>query len=411
MDEDLLRVVRYERSRHTALGAVMVGTATIAGFSMWNFVNEALGRASIVALVPAVLWAVFVLLLDRWMIAPQAQSRRRVAPVLLRLTVSLLIGAVVAEPLVLRVFQTAIEQNVEQGRQQALDHLRSELLRCNPDPSQGNVSAPSECAPGGYLLSFAATPSGQQGELSTLRSQAAVLQRQVTQEQDRLSSIDDQVRSECAKQIPIAGTRLWQRSSECLRLRIVADDYRATHDITADASQLTTLNNRISTLSGSLASSQSSFTISRSRLISQRMAEAASAQGPIGALERMSALDSLANGNAVLFIGVWLIRLLFVVIDVLPVLVKFLSGATSYDRLLTERSHSAIRIDVEHTRTEERKAMAREEIERAETEQWVRHRKAELDASRREHIAAMNIRVTRAVNELEAELTRVGSGG
>ena len=48
-------------------------------------------------------------------------------------------------------------------------------------------------------------------------------------------------------------------------------------------------------------------------------------------------------------------------------------------------------------------------IQRADAEQQMRERKAEFDAARREHVAAMNIRVSQAVNKLETELSRVGA--
>ncbi|QMU74360.1 DUF4407 domain-containing protein [Streptacidiphilus sp. P02-A3a] len=405
VDEDLLEIIWHERSRHTALGAVMLGTSAIAAFSMWNFVNEALGRPSWVALLPALLWGVFVLHLDRWLVAPQPLLRRRVAPVVTRILVSLLIGAVVAEPLVLRIFETSIVEQVESQRYAALHTLSSDLVRCNPAPGQVVAGC------GELTLSIDANAPTQQSELAEVQQSASALRQQVNQEQNRLDTINGQVLSECAKEIPIAGTGTWTRSSECVRLRSVAQAYSGDHDIQQDSSRLSAMNRTISSLEGSVADSRSDFLATRTALINKQVAQLRSTQGSIGVLDRMSALDRLAGGNVVLFVGVWLIRLLFVVIDVLPVLVKFLSGETTYERLLTERSSSAVLIFKELLRTDERKAMARMEVERADAEQRTRERKAEFDAARREHVAAMNIRVSQAVNKLEAELTRVGSVG
>ncbi|WP_244204482.1 DUF4407 domain-containing protein, partial [Streptomyces africanus] len=77
VDEELLARVRYERSKYTALGGVVLGTSVIAAFSMWNFATEALGGVSFVALVPTVIWMLFVLNLDRWLVTPQPNARRR----------------------------------------------------------------------------------------------------------------------------------------------------------------------------------------------------------------------------------------------------------------------------------------------------------------------------------------------
>jgi hypothetical protein len=403
VDEDLLEIVWHERSRHTALGAVMLGTSAIAAFSMWNFVNEAMGRVSWTTLLPALLWGVFVLHLDRWLVAPQPLLRRRAAPVVMRILVALLIGAVVAEPLVLRIFQTSIVEQVKSQRYDTLRTLSSDLVRCNPAP--GKVVANCQ----NLTLSIDAASPVQQSELAELRKDTTTLQQQVSQEQSQLDSINSQVRNECAKQIPIAGTGRWERSSECLRLRQVATTYSIEHNTQQDVTRLNTMNARISSLEGSITTSQSGFLTTRTALINKEVAQKQSTQGDIGLLDRMRTLDELAGKNIVLFVGVWLIRMLFIVIDVLPVLVKFFSGETTYDRLLTERSSSAVMIYGELLRTDERKAMARLEIERADAEQQMRERKAEFDAARREHVAAMNIRVSQAVNKLEAELARVGA--
>jgi hypothetical protein len=350
-----------------------------------------------------------VLHLDRWLVAPQPTLRRRVTPVVMRLVVAVLIGAVVAEPLVLRIFQTAIVAQVQHQRHSDEDAERNRLLICNPDPSRPHRALPASCTKDD-ILSFGASSTAQQTRLATLRADTAKLQQRVDQEQKGLDSLDNQVLTECAKQITIAGSGgRWERSSECLRLRKVAAAYRATHDTTGDTTRLNSMNDEIATLAGTVAGSENDFLATRNTKIDQRLAKLRSEQGDIGVLERMRALDQLAGKNIVLFIGVWLVRLLFVVIDVLPVLVKFFSGETTYDRLLTERSNSAVTIYGELLRTDERKAMARFEIERLEAEQRVRERKAEFDAARREHVAAMNIRVSQAVNALEAELTRVGS--
>jgi hypothetical protein len=57
----------------------------------------------------------------------------------------------------------------------------------------------------------------------------------------------------------------------------------------------------------------------------------------IGVLERIRALDEPASGKGVLFAGIWLVRLLSVLLDMLPLLVKYLSPAGPYSSWLTTR--------------------------------------------------------------------------
>ncbi|MFD8816965.1 DUF4407 domain-containing protein [Streptomyces sp. NPDC059627] len=405
VDEDLLSRVRYERSKYTALGGVVLGTSVIAAFSMWNFATEALGRVSLAALVPTVIWMLFVLNLDRWLVTPQPNARHRLGPLLTRLLVALMLGVVIAEPLVLRIFQTAVVERVQDERTDTVDRLRTNLVRCNPVPSSTRTVAPKDCDTT-YVLSFRATPGDRVDELTALRSDAATLQKRVDQDTGRLEAIDSEVRDECRRLIRIAATGLYQRTSECLRLRAKAQDYRTTHRTAQNEQRLAGMNTRISKIEGELTSSRGAFLKARADGIAQRLDEERAKQQEIGVLERIRALDELASGNPVLFVGIWLVRLLFVLLDMLPVLVKYLTGETAYDRMLTGESNSAVKIHGEQVRLAERRALADLEIAQDAIEQEVRRHRAESEAAFREHTAAMNIRVRQAVNALEDEIRR-----
>ncbi|MDH6568790.1 hypothetical protein M2160_003811 [Streptomyces sp. SAI-117] len=405
VDEELLARVRYERSKYTALGGVVLGTSVIAAFSMWNFATEALGRVSLVALLPTVIWMLFVLNLDRWLVTPQPNARRRVGPLLTRLVIALMLGAVIAEPLVLRIFQTAIEEHVADERTDAVDRLRTNLVRCNPVPSTTRTASPQGCDRT-YVLSFGATPGERAEELATLRSDATTLQKRVDQDTARLEGIDSEVRDECRRLVRMAATGLYQRTSECLRLREKAHDYRTTHRTSENEKRLAGMNSRISAIEAALTSSRGAFLRTRAEGIERRLEEERAKQKEIGVLERIRALDELAGGNPVLFVGIWLVRMLFVFLDVLPVLVKYLSGETAYDRMLTGESNSAVKLHSEEIRLSERRAAANLEIAQDAIEQEVRRHRAESEAAFREHTAAMNIRVRQAVNALEDEIRR-----
>ncbi|KOU07077.1 hypothetical protein ADK86_05505 [Streptomyces sp. NRRL F-5755] len=407
VDEELLAWVWHERSKYTALGGVVLGTSVIAAFSMWNFANEAVGEGTFLALLPAALWMLFVLNLDRWLIAPQPSRKRRAAPLLLRLLIAFFLGTVVAEPLVLRIFQTAVEKHVQDQRHAAVDRLRSNLLRCNADPSQPSRNPPVNCAD--HLLSFGASPASGYEENNALRRDAAALQKRVDRDTNRLESLDTQVRDECRRLIRNMRTGLLQRTSECLRLREKARDYRSTHHTVANEQRLAEMYKQIKDGGSRLAGSRDTFLKARDREIAQRVAQERAKQRGIGILERMQALEELAGKNATLMTGVWVVRLLFILVDVLPVLAKLLGSENSYDRLLSARSQSAVTIHEEAVRTAERQAMTASEIVREECEDRVRRRKAEIDADRREHVAAMHIRVSQAVNALEDEMRRVSS--
>ncbi|XIG75919.1 DUF4407 domain-containing protein [Streptomyces sp. SGAir0957] len=405
VDEELLNRVRFERSKYTALGGVVLGTAVIAAFSMWNFATEALGGVSAVALLPTVIWLLFVLNLDRWLVTPQPNARRRAAPLLMRLLVAVLLGAVIAEPLVLRIFQTAIEERVADERTDRIDQLRTNLVRCNPVPTTTRTVTPEGCDKT-YVLSFGTSPGERAGELSALRTDAAALQTRVDRDTNRLETLDNQVRDECRRLIRMAATGLYQRTSECLRLREKAQDYRTTHRTEENESRLATMNGRISEIESRQTASRGDFLKARADGVEQRLAVERAKQKEIGVLERMRALEQLATGNPVLFVGIWLVRLLFIVLDILPVLVKYMSGESAYDQMLSSASNSGVRVHEAEVRLAEHRAMADIEIAQDAIEHEVRRHRAESEAALREHTAAMNIRTRQAVNALEDEIRR-----
>lgn len=407
VDEELLAEVRHERSKYTSLGGVVLGTGVVAAFSMWNFATEALGRVSFIALLPTVIWLLVILNLDRWLVTPTPNPRRRIGPVLLRMLIALLLGVVVAEPLVLRIFSTAIEEHIADDRTAVLDDLRGNLLRCNPVPSGTASAVPAGC--GQYVLVFAATPGGQADQLATLREDAAVLQKRVDQDNRQMETLDSQVRDECRQLIRNASTGLLERTSECQRLRGKARDFRSTHALGAEEKRLGAMNSRIATLESGVAGSRGSFVKARAAAVDARMVQERAKQRSIGVLERMQALDELAAGKPVLFCGVWLIRALFVLLDILPVLAKFLGGESTYERMLSHESNSSVKVHGERVRVAELRALADTEIAQHAIEQEVRRSRAESEAAYREVIATTNIRTRQAVNALEQELRRTSA--
>lgn len=409
VDEELLAEVSHERSKFTSLGGVVLGTAVVAAFSMWNFATEAIGQVSLFAALPTVIWFLFILNLDRWLVTPVPNARRRIAPVLLRLTIALMLGIVVAEPLVLRIFATAIVEHIAEQRADDLDALRGKLEVCTTQKTDEGGPLPQHCPGQQYVVTFGTTSTAQADELKALRSDAASLQQRVNQENDGLDTLDNHVRDECAKLIRDAATGLLERTSECLRLRGEAQDYQSTHPIDTEQSRLAGLNSRIATLERSVAVSSQDYQKARSAAIEKRLAEEQARQKAPGVLERMEALDQLATGKPVLFCGIWLLRALFVLLDILPVLAKFLSGEGTYERMLTTASNSAIKIHAERVRLAERRTTADTEIALHAIEGEVERSRAESEAAHRETVARANIRTRKAINALEEELRRTAA--
>jgi hypothetical protein len=96
--------------------------------------------------------------------------------------------------------------------------------------------------------------------------------------------------------------------------------------------------------------------------ISQTIAATQSDQrGVIGFIDEWNALSQLAASNPMVNIASWLIRLIFITLDCLPVLAKVLNGSTAYDTLLAKkREHDAKIFDYQLCLLDYQEAASRE---------------------------------------------------
>lgn len=396
VDERLLDRVPQERARYTGLGGVVLGTATIAAFSMWFAVSQLLGFSHPLIVVPVLVWFLFILNFDRWLVSGALGSgwRRRVPTLLMRIAMAFLFGVIIAEPIVLRVFQTAIEQHIRDEREQELADLRGKLLACNPLTTvPGGGAAPAGCE--GHVLTFQTTPGATIEELAARRDDAQALRTVIDADAKELSRIEDLARREC---VGDSGPGLTGRRGvgpNCRRLRQQADTYAATHSIAPNVVRLNALEAQISQLETKLSTSRETFEQAREAQIVERVAEVRSHQGSIGLLERMEALNELAKTNSALFLGIWAVRLFFVLIDCMPVVVKFLGGITAYDRLVDAQLASATTMHQAEVGTRHDEVAA-----------GARKRRAELDLEVQEHTAGLHMRLDDAVRKLAERLER-----
>jgi hypothetical protein len=383
----------------------VLGTAAIAAFSMAIAITLALGSFTPVVLVPTAVWFLFVLNLDRLLVASMA-GHRSAATLVTRLVVAAMFGFVIAEPLVMRIFDTAIVQSIQDGRAKQLDDLRGTLIACNgeADVDLPAASRPARCQ--GFLLSFPRTPGSTARELAAARTQVADLQKVVDRDSTELRRLRDNAQRECGGGVGPGYTGTIGYGRQCLQRIADADEYGRLHPIAANTAKLTALRATVSGLEKQLAIAGADFTRERGKLVDDRVAEQRAHQREIGFLERMDALHGLTATSTALLVGSWAIRLFFVAIDCLPVVVKFFGGRSQYDELFVLRSDRGRRVYAERMRAEEARAAADGEIATLEAENEVRIRRTEADLRLQEHKAKMKVRLNRAVTELADELRR-----
>ncbi|MGH3889539.1 MAG: DUF4407 domain-containing protein [Pseudonocardiaceae bacterium] len=404
VDETLLDQVPNERPRYTALGGIVLGTAVIAGFSMWTALTLVQDTASVLLLFPALIWALFVLNLDRWLVSSSSGSRwhRRAAILAPRLVIAFFFGVIIAEPLVLRIFDTAVEQHIQDGRDKEVDALRSNLIRCNPVPGAEPTPAIDGCD--GYLILFASSSASQGIELAELRREAAALQESSNADTAELGRLQELAFRECngTPGVGLSGDR--GRGLECLRREQAADDFALTHPITERSNQLTRLNARIIQLQGDVTTANVDFQAVRAAEADRRVDELRANQREIGLLERFRALDELVRANNFLFAALWFMRIFFILVDCLPVLVKFFGGLTAYDRLIDLRSAAAERMYAGKVNADEAAYLGGLAVEQYESAGEADRRRSEIDLRSQKHRVDIETRKERVIDHRYDEL-------
>jgi hypothetical protein len=392
VDDRLLRQVWFERARHTALGGIILGTGLIAGLSMWTAINASFGYESLLHLLPALIWFVFIISLDRALVSTMFGSGRRWGAFLMRLALAVMFGFIIAEPLTIRIFNTAIEEHIRNERTQELADLQSNLLRCNTkEVANGTASPPSGC--GNYLLSFEATPVANEGQLAALREEEAKLSATVVADGTELARLQDLQRQECAGTSGVGLTGQRGYGPECRDRGRDVDQFVATHPMEANNTRLADLRAQIATLTGDVAQAQAEFEQTRDELVAARVEEVRSHQGPIGLLERMNALHALAGTSTALFLGTWAVRLFFVLADCLPVVVKFSGGTSEYDKIVRAQASGSVRRHEQEM-----------EILRTESEHHVRRHRSDLDLELQQIRADAALRRGEAVRRVSDHL-------
>jgi hypothetical protein len=403
-DEKVLSRVPAERARATALGGIVLSTAVIATFSMSVAMRSALGYPSLLSLVPALGWGLIVLNLDRWLVssATGTRWRNRVAILLPRLAVSIVLGVVIAEPIVLRVFETAVEQRVRDDRLAALASYESDLLTCNGLAGAPDAAASARCAPL-RVDSGVASPAALRSELDRLRAQKAALDRQIERDSRELVRLNDLARRECNGSPGPGLTGVSGEGPNCDRNRAEADRFQRDH-IDGPVRTRDDLVPRIQRLDAQLTGASGVSEQALRDRIAAKVDERRSHQGEIGMLERFQALDALVDEHRFLWAARWFLTAFFILVDCLPVLVKLLSGSSPYERMVEERLAGDVEVFTERSRAVTDRKVGRARTKRYRVESAARLERTRVDDEGRIASARLKADLDAAVAARTAQL-------
>jgi len=348
-ESDVLDDVPSETPRFVQMFFVLAGTALVSALSMLFALVTGVRIPVWIAVVLAVVWALIIFNLDRFLTSTMRSTRnvwRLIGLAVPRVIMAALIGIVVAEPLVLQIFHNDIAREVTSTNvSQALSD--QEAVTSGPekqalDAASARVAALENQAATGIVEGTSQTSAesvAAQGTVDQLTSQLA--ERQAVIDQAR-ALYQCELTGEGVGTVPgCTGVQGQGASSDAAEAQL-GQAQAAYDDLAAQLQQATaalTAANAAGTDAAAASAAQNTqqaedeLPAARAQYASALAAydeRAAAVAGTnadaLGILSQITALERLSQREPVLAWAHWLIAALFFMIELLPVLVKVLTS-------------------------------------------------------------------------------------
>lgn len=362
---DLLRRTENDVPKYTAMGGVLLSTAAVAAASAAYALTTTLGLPVSAALLVGLAWGVVILNLDRMLIVSMGRQNsltRNLLAALPRLALAVFIGAVISTPLVLRIFQPEI--NNELVTMQSEDRLHAQQEQAREFAAIPQLEA--------RFVQLTAEASGQSRPAVEQEPDVVAAQRTADDRNADLQTKEEAVSCEksgrtCAGATGTPGdgdeyrSRVRARDDARTSLEQAQAQLRATKDQAA-ARLATSAGMRQQEAQRQLPQARAQLEALRAERDRAYASSTDAANSNTGLLARLEALDRLSGNNPLMWSAHLALFLLFMSIEVLPVLVKLLSsfGApNTYERLVDGREQEVL--DDEERQADDRRLAARDD--------------------------------------------------
>ncbi|WP_160573687.1 DUF4407 domain-containing protein [Actinomadura physcomitrii] len=338
-NRDILRQSPTDKTRFQGLGSVVIFTAALAGASMAAALHIALKAPWPVIVLLTAGWFLGILSLDRWLVASMTRTTSKWGVVFLalpRLALALLFGFVLSMPIVLQIFAPEISQEVNVLHAEAESKYQAQTADDQVGKriawlEQRKQQLQAQITSGGLPATPDADPT-----LKQLQDKRDQLQKQLEQRREKLT----------CEQLGKCGTGRAGLGPEA-RKRI--QDYNDTkRDFDTADTQLKNYLAQLKTKGVQDAQNElngqggaEGVNAELTRLKKQQSAlqaqHAADTRDSDGMALRLEALNRLSQKNGTIGTAHLFVTLMFIAIELLPVLVKMMQlfgPPTVYDDLV-----------------------------------------------------------------------------
>ncbi|MCS5713503.1 DUF4407 domain-containing protein [Herbiconiux sp. CPCC 205716] len=344
---DVLQDAPGDRARFVAMGGVILSTAFLSAVSAAFALVMAVGAPIVVAVIVGVFWGLIILNLDRLLIVGMAKQKgvwRNLALAMPRVALALIIGTVISTPLTLQIFQAEINSEIQV--MQAEDKSAFEERMAN-DPRfaaipslQESIAANQAIVDKGLQTDLSSDPNYAAAVAATAAAQAAYDSAQAAY----LAEIDGSGGTGVRGDGPVTASKQAALDAAEARLQ-AAQDAQAAAETAATSNLGASAQSRLDAATSQLAADKATLATAQDQRTAEQNAYDDAVDNSAGLLSRLEALFRLGEANPLLNVAHIMIALLFICIELLPVIVKTLAnlgGPTAYDRLVDVREDGEV---------------------------------------------------------------------
>ena len=396
---DVLEAVPAARAKFVALGGVLISTGGLAVLSAAFAVHMALGVWWPFALLLGVGWGFVIVNLDRMLLVGMAHDdsrRRNLLMAVPRVGLALVLGIVISTPLTLQIFHKEIDTQVVALQAEASDAYKEGLdadarFAGLPELRERVVAGQAVVASGGASAAELAPLQAEVAAAQAAYDAALTEQRELSAraqcELDGTCGTGDAGTGEAyaqARRAADAQAGVVDAAKRDLDAAVAAASAGAQRSMQQAGADLETDRAELARLTEQQTALQASFDATNS--------------DNTGILIRLQALSALSESNATMATAHYMLALLFICIELLPVLMKMLLNfgpRSTYDRLTDLRDDGDLEV-------EQLQQSARLEVEQAQQELLVMAEKERVDRQKEQVLARRRARLAAAVAQRAA---------
>jgi hypothetical protein len=341
---DILAFCPGEKTKFQSLSWVILITTGMAVLSMWFALTTTLGLNVFVAVPGALVWGLAIMGIDRWLVTSMPHDRtRKLLMAIPRLGLAFLLGSVISTPFVLRIFSSEINNQIsvikENNEAAFLNSQQHSTVGARVTQWQNTVSNLQKViySHGAVAINPASDPTirGLNTELSSERKVAAT----------DYKAWQCQLYGGCGAPKgsgPLAQASKKQYDADEAQIASLTGQIsqRKQQLQSSDANSQAT---RLQQAQGALPNAQTQLKAARAEQDSLLSNFELTNGATNGLLIRLQALDQLSGKGGSLGAARWLLFLLFLMIELLPVSVKLMQQPGLYEQILEEKNRYELR--------------------------------------------------------------------